>query len=142
MTTDETSRVVTVDPDDGLRTAFTVRRDRCGACGDTDLQPFLDLGESPLADSFPADPGEAQPRYPLQVAVCPTCWLVQLLDVVPDHLLFGVDYGFHSSSSPSLRDYHTRYAGELLAEFRDRAERLTVEVACNDGDLLSRFAVA
>jgi novobiocin biosynthesis protein NovU/D-mycarose 3-C-methyltransferase len=133
--------MVTVAPDAEFRPLGSVRRDTCESCG-AGLEQFLDLGDSPLADAFPADPKAPEARYPLALGVCPSCWLVQLLDVVPDHLLFGGDYGFHSSSSPSLRDYHTRYAGRLLADHRGLAERLTVEVGCNDGDLLSRFEVA
>lgn len=139
---DESSRVALVLDDSNLGSHESWRRETCGGCGSADLEPFLNLGSTPLADAFPTDPTQEERRYPLEVAVCRSCWLMQLLDVVPDHLLFGGDYGFYSSASPSLRDYHTTYAGWLLADFRDRAERLTVEVACNDGDLLNRFAVA
>jgi novobiocin biosynthesis protein NovU/D-mycarose 3-C-methyltransferase len=148
MTTiDESSRVALVLDDSKLGDQSAKRRENCGACGSADLEPFLNLGSTPLADSFPegsfpTGSVEDERYYPLEVAVCRSCWLVQLLDVVPSGLLFGEDYGFYSSSSPSLRDYHTTYAGRLLAEFRDRAKRLTVEVACNDGDLLNRFKVA
>jgi SAM-dependent methyltransferase len=119
-----------------------VRRDRCGACGSADLHTFLDLGSSPLADAFPVDANAAEATYPLEVAVCRRCSLAQLMEVVPDEELFGADYGFFSSASPSLVAYHAAYAAELLAAYRSQAERLTVEIACNDGDLLRHFADA
>lgn len=119
-----------------------MRRDDCGACHSTDLATFLDLGTSPLADAFPLDAGAPEATYPLEVAVCRRCSLAQLMEVVPDDELFGVDYGFFSSASPSLVAYHEAYAAELLAAYRRQAERLTVEIACNDGDLLRHFAAA
>ncbi len=119
-----------------------MRRDRCGACGSTDLRTFLDLGSSPLADAFPADAGAPEATYPLEVATCGRCSLAQLMEIVPDAELFGADYGFFSSASPSLVAYHAAYAAELLAAYRRQAERLTVEIACNDGDLLQHFADA
>lgn len=100
----------------------------------------LDLGTSPLADAFPATP-EVEERWPLRLAVCPSCWLAQLMDVVPDELLWS-DYGFHASSSPSLVAYHREYAAWALRRFGEQANRLTVEVACNDGSLLRHFAAA
>jgi methylation protein EvaC len=62
---------------------------------------------------------------------------VQLADVVPDSLLYGADYAFHSSASPALVAYHREYAWWLLERYRDQAHRLTVEIACNDGSLLA-----
>lgn len=120
-----------------------MRRDRCGGCGSEDLEVFLDLGKTPLADAFPKDAADPETYYPLELAVCPQCWLVQLLEVVPDDLLFGADYGFYSSTSPSLAAYHEAYAADVLrGEFAEQARRLTVEVACNDGSLLRHFAAA
>lgn len=114
------------------------RRTCCGGCGSGDLNVFLDLGTSPLADAFPIEPG-LEDRYPLQVAYCPQCWLVQLMDIVPDHLLYGSDYGFYSSSSPSLVDYDRQFAQWVSDRF-DVAGHTVVEVACNDGSLLRHFA--
>jgi SAM-dependent methyltransferase len=120
-----------------------VRRDHCGACHSADLHTFLDLGSTPLADAFPLDDGTCtEPAYPLEVATCRRCSLAQLMEIVPDEYLFGADYGFFSSASPSLVAYHAAYAAELLAAYRSQAERLTVEIACNDGDLLRHFAAA
>lgn len=138
----ETSRIVTVDPDAALRPVTTVERTECGSCGSRDLTTVLDLGTSPLADAFPLDARQPEARFPLRAAVCGQCWLLQLLDIVPGSVLYGGDYGYHSAASPSTRDYHTAVAGQLLGEYRELAERLTVEVACNDGDLLTRFDVA
>jgi len=53
---------------------------RCRACGDTEGEIVLDLGEQPAADHFPAvdEPG-TDPAYPLQMWLCDACGLAQLL---------------------------------------------------------------
>jgi novobiocin biosynthesis protein NovU/D-mycarose 3-C-methyltransferase len=117
-----------------------VKRDTCSACSATDLEQFLDLGMSPIADAYTATADEVSPTYPLQVAVCPKCRLVQLLEVVDHDVLFGTGYSFYSSASAPLSAYHAAYARDVLAKHRGLAARGVVEVGCNDGDLLRHFA--
>jgi len=119
-----------------------MKRTTCAACGYDDLEMFLDLGLSPIADAYTSTHGEVSPRYPLQVAVCTGCWLVQLLEVVDHETLFGTGYSFYSSASAPLSDYHERYAGFILDYHKPEAKRLTVEIGCNDGDMLRHFAKA
>lgn len=125
---------LTAPPRASVRTA-------CAGCGSGDLQVFLDLGSSPLADRFPL-PGEREDWYPLRVASCGRCRLVQLLDVVPDGELFGGDYGFRTGSSPALAAHYERWAKQLLAEHGDLARWGVAEIGCNDGTLLSHFRAA
>lgn len=119
-----------------------MRRSVCGACGSADLDTFLDLGVSPVADAYTSRPDEPAERYPLRVAVCGKCRLAQLLEVLDDATLFGTGYSFYTSASPPLSAYHAAYAADALARFGQLAARLTVELGCNDGDLLRHFAAA
>jgi SAM-dependent methyltransferase len=116
-----------------------MRRTSCSACGAADLSVFLDLGPSPIADAYTAKPGEETPRFPLQVAVCVQCKLVQLLEVVPADVLFGTGYSFYSSASPPLSLYHRRYADDVKIHHSSQAVRGVLEVGCNDGDMLRHF---
>jgi SAM-dependent methyltransferase len=116
-----------------------MNRTHCGGCGSAYLQPFLDLGDSPLADRFPATAEEPEDRYPLQLAVCTSCWLVQLTEIVPDGLLYGEDYAFFTGSSPSAVVYFADYAAQLARQLDLGTDKFLVEIACNDGTLLSRF---
>src|SRR5688572_2111934 len=101
---------------------------------------FLDLGMSPIADAYTEIPDEDSPTYPLQVAVCGKCKLVQLLEVVPADVLFGTGYSFYSSASAPLSAYHETYAADVLAAHGRLARtRGVVEVGSNDGDLLRHF---
>jgi len=113
-----------------------VKRTNCSACGYNDLRLILDLGLSPIADNYTKD-DESVTHYPLQLAVCAGCHLVQLLEVVPD--LFGSGYSFYSSASAPLSAYHTRYASDVLNEWHLRDGGLArkpfvVEIGVNDGD--------
>ncbi len=115
------------------------QRKACGACSNTDLSVFLDLGKTPLANRYPALPNEPEEWYPLQLGVCGDCGLVQLMEVVPDREIYNADYGFYSGGSPAQLAYHQRGAQLLLERFPAEAKRLTIEVACNDGSLLQHF---
>lgn len=116
-----------------------MKRTSCSACGSPDLELFLDLGESPIADAYTATPDEVSPTYPLQVAVCGKCRLVQLLEVLPADVLFGTGYSFYSSASAPLSRYHEQYAADVLSMHGAQAARGVAEVGCNDGDLLQHF---
>jgi len=119
-----------------------MKRTTCAACGYDDLEMFLDLGLSPIADAYTSTHGEVSPRYPLQVAVCTGCWLVQLLEVVDHTTLFGTGYSFYSSASPPLSQYQERYANHVITSKSHVADSLVVEVGCNDGDMLRHFSSA
>lgn len=119
-----------------------MRRDQCSACGSPDLDVFLDLGLSPVADAYTSRPDEPSTTHPLELAVCGKCRLVQLLEVLSDEVLFGTGYSFYSSASPPLSAYHSDYAAAVRARDGEIAQRGVVEVGCNDGDLLRWFHVA
>lgn len=116
-----------------------MKRTSCSACGSSDLNQFLDLGMSPVADAYTAAPDEVSPTYPLQVAVCAKCHLVQLLEVLSGAELFGTGYAFRSSASAPLQRYHEEYAAMVLERHRDLLDIGVVEIGCNDGDLLKHF---
>lgn len=111
----------------------------CRSCGD-DLVPFLDLGETPLADRLLSSSNEEEPRVPLQVALCERCTLVQITENVSPEILFCRDYPYYSSVSPALMD-HFRASAESLIERRELGRQsLVVEAASNDGYMLRVFA--
>jgi novobiocin biosynthesis protein NovU/D-mycarose 3-C-methyltransferase len=116
-----------------------MKRTSCSACGSPDLDQFLDLGMSPVADAYTATADEESPTYPLQVAVCAKCRLVQLLEVLDGETLFGTGYSFYSSASAPLSAYHAEYANDVAARYWPQARRGLVEIGCNDGDMLRHF---
>ena len=121
-----------------------MRRESCGSCRSKDLVEVLDLGSSPLADEFPRSVPDAlaQKRYPLGLVSCAECSLLQLTEVVDDDELWGGDYGFYTGSSWVAVQQQQQYADDLLWRYREQAKGLVLEIACNDGSMLSRFKEA
>jgi SAM-dependent methyltransferase len=116
---------------------------KCRSCGSIDAALILDLGLQPLANNLlaPADLAKPEPKFPLRLAVCKSCWLLQITDLVPPVELFSEYLYFSSFSDLMLR--HAREAVEgYIAEFGLDSQSLVVEIASNDGYLLQNFVKA
>jgi SAM-dependent methyltransferase len=119
------------------------RQETCRSCGSSRITEFLSLGETPLADALVApNASEKESVYPLAVAFCPECTLVQVTENVPPHVLFVDNYLYFSSFSPSLLEHAREHALGLIAARELGPESLVVEIASNDGYLLRNFAEA
>ena len=82
--------------------------------------------------------GETEARYPLDVAFCPNCTLVQIPAVVPPEAIFE-RYAYYSSFSDTLLSHSQEHVRDLIADHASRPDDLVVEVASNDGYLLRYF---
>ena len=116
------------------------RRPSCRACGNAPLQTFLSLGPQPLANAFPRSPEAfaGERTYPLDVAFCPDCALVQIVDVIDPAVLFR-DYIYVTGTSATMAEHFGRYAATVTELLGLGAGDLVVEVASNDGSLLKHF---
>ena len=113
----------------------------CRLCGDQLRRLFVDLGTSPLCESYvePDAYDLMEPFFPLRVFVCERCFLVQLRDYVGPEAIFGGDYAYFSSYSDSWVAHARRYAEAAIERFRLGADSFVVEAASNDGYLLQHF---
>jgi SAM-dependent methyltransferase len=112
----------------------------CRFCG-ADLQrTFVDLGMSPLCESYPsaAELNHGEVYYPLHVYVCEKCWLVQLEEYQSAENIFS-DYAYFASYSDSWLRHCEKYCSEMKARFRLGRQSFVAEVASNDGYLLQYF---
>lgn len=112
----------------------------CRSCGGSRLELVLSLGEMPLANALLTreELDRPEPRYPLDLAFCPACTLVQITETVPPAELFG-HYPYFSSFSDTMLDHAQRLVQRLAAE-RGLTERSQViEIASNDGYLLKFY---
>jgi SAM-dependent methyltransferase len=116
------------------------RRSDCRFCHGTELELALGLTPTPLADAYVprSRADEPQPSFPLDLYLCRTCGLVQLLDVVQPQEIY-VDYIYESASSLGLADHFDRYAEEVLGRVQPESGSLVIDVGSNDGLLLRSF---
>lgn len=112
----------------------------CRICKTLLPPPFFDLGDMPLANSFLGSPDEfeREESFPLAVASCPGCGLVQLDYVVPAERLYR-DYIYVSSTSEGVAAHADVLSGSLITQYGWDASDLVVEVASNDGTVLKAF---
>jgi hypothetical protein len=116
----------------------------CRSCSGTRLTVFLDLGSQPLANALLEEHqlGEPEARFPLQLALCHDCSLVQVTETIPPDVLFGRDYPYDSSFSPALLEHSRDHVRRIIEERPLDSGSLVVEVASNDGYLLKNFVDA
>ena len=113
----------------------------CRSCGEADPELFLSLGKTPLADALVREEtlGDPEEFFPLEVAFCPHCALVQITEEVPPGKLFVDNYLYFSSFSEELLRHSRENVDRLVDERGLGSDSLAVEVASNDGYLLRHF---
>jgi len=112
----------------------------CRFCSAPLTQTLVDLGKTPLANSYLKSTDEIRDEksYPLHARVCGNCKLVQVEDVVPAEDIFS-DYAYFSSFSPSWIAHAKAYCDQLTDKLGLDSTSLVMEVASNDGYLLKHF---
>jgi SAM-dependent methyltransferase len=107
------------------------------------LPVVLPLGCTPLANSLltEATLSAAEPMYPLTLAFCRRCALVQILETVPPEQLFR-EYLYFSSFSEALVRHAQSIAEGVIRSQRLDETSLVVEIASNDGYLLQHCVAA
>ena len=113
----------------------------CRYCNNLKLSKILDLGYSPPSNAYlmAADLSRDEQLIPLRVLVCDECWLVQIEDhTLPDEL-FNAEYAYLSSTSSSWVKHAKEYCEKITQELNLNIESMVVEIASNDGYLLTNF---
>jgi hypothetical protein len=112
----------------------------CRFCGATLHTTMVDLGMSPLCETFllPEELNEPEVFLPLHVRVCERCLLAQVQEYVSPADIFE-EYAYFSSYSTAWLDHARRYADRMCERLGLGADSLVVELASNDGYLLQWF---
>jgi len=113
---------------------------RCRFCETQLRHTFVDLGMSPLCESYVGRDrlNEREPFYPLHVYVCETCFLVQLQEFVTPGEIFR-EYAYFSSYSSSWVEHARRYVDMIVDRLTLDGKSKVMEIASNDGYLLQHF---
>jgi C-methyltransferase C-terminal domain/Putative zinc binding domain/Methyltransferase domain len=109
----------------------------CRLCRAPLRHTFVDLGVSPLANSYLSADDLRQPErfYPLHVYVCEACLLVQLPVWEAPERIFS-EYSYFASYSESWVEHARRFVEAAVERFRLGPGSRVVEIASNDGYLL------
>ncbi len=113
----------------------------CRSCGGKAIRELLSLGPMPLADALITRErlGQPEPTFPLDLAFCQDCSLVQILETVPPEVLFCQDYPYFSSFSDTVLQNAASLVERLVQERGLDGSSLVVEPASNDGYLLQNY---
>ena len=114
--------------------------DTCRFCGNKLTSTFVDLGVSPLANSYLKEEQlhMMEPFYPLHSYVCEKCYLVQLPESQSSEHIFS-DYAYFSSYSESWLKHAEDYSDLMIKLFGFDSSNQVLEIASNDGYLLQYF---
>jgi len=112
----------------------------CRLCGAPLATTFVNLGMSPLCESFlsAGELDKMEPYFPLHALVCDECFLVQLREYVQPANIFS-EYAYFSSYSTSWVEHARRYCEMAVARFGLGPTSQVFEIASNDGYLLQHF---
>lgn len=112
----------------------------CRLCGDPLKDLFLDLGISPLANSYVHSERlqQSEAMYPLKTYVCGGCFLVQIEDYESPEHIFS-DYAYFSSYSESWLAHSKAYVDKMMDKYKFNRNHQVIEIASNDGYLLQYF---
>jgi SAM-dependent methyltransferase len=113
---------------------------KCRFCKTPLSHSFLNLGMSPLANSYldAKQLSQMEPFYPLHAYICEQCFLVQLMEFQSPEAIFS-DYAYFSSYSESWLNHAKAYTKLMVERFNFNSNSQIIEIASNDGYLLQYF---
>src|SRR5215831_18702586 len=112
----------------------------CRLCAAPLCDVFVDLGASPLCESYLTQRqiNQVEAFYPLNVWVCRECLLVQMQEYVAPEAIFR-EYAYFSAVSRSWLEHARRYAEAMQDWLPLGSTSKVVELGSNDGYLLQYF---
>ena len=112
----------------------------CRICNSDKLTPYLDLGNLPLTNNLAESVTDLihEQKYPLKLVFCESCGLSQLSIVIEPEAMFS-HYVYRSSISKGYLDHCHQMALDLKQKYSLTDRSFHVDIAGNDGALLSQF---
>ena len=116
------------------------RRNTCRCCDGHDLELVLSLKPSPIGDDYVTSEkvNVHQPSYPIDLYMCKSCGLAQLIDVIDPNILYG-EYIYVTASSSGLSEHFQSYADGVIDRCELKSGSLVIDIGSNDGTLLRYF---
>ena len=112
--------------------------DQCRVCGGNSLEELLFLGHHPLANALKERQDQEEDRYPLTLAFCRNCGLVQIKETVDKEVLFR-QYFWVTGTSSTAQCFAEGFCENAHRARPLQQNDLVVEIASNDGTFLRPF---
>ncbi len=109
----------------------------CKNCKSKRLKSVINFGKMPLANDFIKS--ENVKKYDLEIMFCEDCYLVQVKEYINHKIIFNDNYKYFSSYSKTIIDNGKTYFEKITNKLQLDKEASIIEVASNDGYLLSIF---
>jgi SAM-dependent methyltransferase len=137
---DQARSLYLTDQEGQIASGVTLRQRHCRLCEAPLTTTFVNLGMSPLCESYLAadEVNRMEPYYPLHVLVCGECFLVQLQEYVKPEHIFS-EYAYFSSYSTFWVEHARHYCNMITNRLGLGANSQVFEIASNDGYLLQHF---
>lgn len=103
------------------------------------LQHVIDLGSQSPSNALLLRADQPERTYPLHVAVCTSCWLMQTETDVSHTEIFSGIYPYYSGGSQQWREHCKQYAAMITARLGLGPGSYVVEFGGNDGTMLQNF---
>lgn len=110
----------------------------CRLCRSKRLKKVIDLGKTPLANSFSYSKNKKQFLVPLGVDFCKKCYHLQLTHIADAKKMFN-NYLYVSGTSKVTIDHFKLYSEELKKIFLKKNKVKVLDIASNDGTFLKNF---
>jgi 2-polyprenyl-3-methyl-5-hydroxy-6-metoxy-1,4-benzoquinol methylase len=111
----------------------------CRICGWKTRKTFVDLGHTPLSNSYlKKNMIKNEKKFPLHALICTKCMLVQLEEFENPKKIFS-EYVYFSSYSKTWLKHAEEYVNKMTKKLNLNSDHLVIEIASNDGYLLQYF---
>lgn len=111
----------------------------CLACGSEHVHVALDLGFSPLANSYKDSADQEDARYPLAVNLCYECYHLQLSHTVDPEIIYK-NYMYATGTNSTIHQYCEWFASFVREYNNYHSASKVLDIGCNDGTQLDYFA--
>lgn len=112
---------------------------KCLICS-SEVEKFIDLGQQPIANGFLLkEQFKDEYFFQMEVAFCPKCKMVQLVEQPDREQMFHENYAFFSSTSNYMKEHFKQFASSVIELQSLKKDSFVVEIGCNDGIMIQNF---
>ena len=124
-----------------MNSSSTLKISKCEVCGSHDLVPVLDLGNHPLCDDLiPVGSSHHCEVFPIDILYCEQCGTAHQKYQIPKARLFPQTYHYRSRFTADVLSGMAELVSSVESRVGSLAGRTVLDVGCNDGSLLDKFA--